>query len=93
MQECTYETEDSAAEAAQFFDNAGIRTDKIGKRKLRSFHKGTAKELKSKLREAYDIAMSAGLADMVRQLRIGRNDSCPCGSGAKFKKCCMWKCQ
>jgi SWIM/SEC-C metal-binding protein len=21
-------------------------------------------------------------------LRIGRNDSCPCGSGKKFKKCC-----
>lgn len=22
--------------------------------------------------------------------RIGRNDPCPCGSGKKFKKCCMW---
>lgn len=22
------------------------------------------------------------------QLRIGRNDSCPCGSGKKYKKCC-----
>jgi uncharacterized protein YecA (UPF0149 family) len=21
--------------------------------------------------------------------RIGRNDPCPCGSGAKFKKCCL----
>ena len=21
--------------------------------------------------------------------RIGRNDKCPCGSGRKFKKCCM----
>ena len=29
----------------------------------------------------------------VRELRIianiGRNDSCPCGSGRKFKKCCL----
>lgn len=21
--------------------------------------------------------------------KIGRNDSCPCGSGLKYKKCCM----
>jgi len=21
--------------------------------------------------------------------RIGRNEKCPCGSGKKFKKCCM----
>jgi uncharacterized protein YecA (UPF0149 family) len=24
-----------------------------------------------------------------RPNRIGRNDSCPCGSGKKFKHCCM----
>ena len=23
--------------------------------------------------------------------RIGRNDPCPCGSGRKYKKCCMQK--
>ncbi|MGD8833823.1 MAG: type I methionyl aminopeptidase [Desulfobacteraceae bacterium] len=26
-----------------------------------------------------------------RRLKIGRNDPCPCGSGKKFKKCCMGK--
>jgi hypothetical protein len=26
-----------------------------------------------------------------RDKRIGRNDSCPCGSGKKFKKCCYGK--
>lgn len=26
---------------------------------------------------------------MVREVRIGRNDPCPCGSGKKFKKCCL----
>ena len=26
-----------------------------------------------------------------RQQRVGRNDPCPCGSGKKFKKCCMRK--
>ncbi len=24
-------------------------------------------------------------------LRVGRNDPCPCGSGKKYKKCCMLK--
>jgi uncharacterized protein YecA (UPF0149 family) len=23
------------------------------------------------------------------QAKIGRNDPCPCGSGLKFKKCCL----
>jgi uncharacterized protein YecA (UPF0149 family) len=23
--------------------------------------------------------------------RVGRNDICPCGSGKKFKKCCLFK--
>jgi len=28
----------------------------------------------------------------VRKLpKVGRNDACPCGSGKKFKKCCMDK--
>lgn len=41
----------------------------------------------------------ANLADLERalipppvappQLRVGRNDSCPCGSGRKFKRCCV----
>ena len=22
-------------------------------------------------------------------LRVGRNDECPCGSGLRYKKCCM----
>ena len=25
-------------------------------------------------------------------LKVGRNDPCPCGSGRKFKKCCLGKC-
>lgn len=23
--------------------------------------------------------------------KVGRNEPCPCGSGDKFKKCCLWK--
>ncbi len=26
---------------------------------------------------------------LVRRIKIGRNHACPCGSGKKFKKCCI----
>ncbi len=28
---------------------------------------------------------------IIREVRVGRNDPCPCGSGMKFKKCCLGK--
>jgi hypothetical protein len=28
---------------------------------------------------------------MIMKNKIGRNDPCPCGSGKKFKKCCIAK--
>jgi uncharacterized small protein (DUF1192 family) len=31
----------------------------------------------------------AGLSPPSKSIRVGRNDPCPCGSGQKFKKCCM----
>lgn len=34
------------------------------------------------------LAMHAG-APVPATLHIGRNDPCPCGSGKKFKKCCL----
>ena len=27
----------------------------------------------------------------VKVVKVGRNEPCPCGSGDKFKKCCLWK--
>lgn len=32
-------------------------------------------------------------ASLVRRTKIGRNASCPCGSGRKFKKCCIDRAQ
>lgn len=29
--------------------------------------------------------------NMTTRQKIGRNDPCPCGSGKKFKKCCLGK--
>lgn len=26
-----------------------------------------------------------------RPARVKRNEPCPCGSGRKFKKCCLWE--
>ena len=28
---------------------------------------------------------------IIRQQRVGRNDACPCGSGRRYKRCCMGK--
>lgn len=25
----------------------------------------------------------------VRSIKVGRNEPCPCGSGKKFKRCCL----
>lgn len=29
--------------------------------------------------------------EQIARGRIGRNETCPCGSGKKFKKCCYYK--
>jgi hypothetical protein len=38
-----------------------------------------------------DFAQLYGVTkeDGVRRQKIGRNDPCPCGSGKKYKKCCL----
>lgn len=28
---------------------------------------------------------------MTSEVKVGRNDPCPCGSGKKYKKCCIGK--
>ncbi|WKN32969.1 zinc-dependent peptidase [Porifericola rhodea] len=47
-------------------------------------------ELYKTLRKVYHQDMSRRLKKPFRKAkRIGRNDPCPCGSGDKFKHCCM----
>ncbi len=42
------------------------------------------------LRDGYADASSGKPRPVVRAgSKIGRNDPCPCGSGKKYKKCCM----
>ncbi len=38
---------------------------------------------------AAGFAGGAEAEPLVRQIRVGRNAPCPCGSGKKFKKCCL----
>lgn len=46
--------------------------------------------------EIRHYAISSGLAEdgllksnLQRKNKVGRNEPCPCGSGKKYKKCCM----
>ena len=34
---------------------------------------------------------STKIGDTVKKYKINRNDKCPCGSGLKFKNCCINK--
>lgn len=45
--------------------------------------------LRSTLSQLHARAIARPGIREVRQRVIGRNDPCPCGSGAKFKKCCL----
>lgn len=41
--------------------------------------------------EPEELFYSGSLPYIKQEKKIGRNDSCPCGSGKKYKKCCMEK--
>lgn len=41
-------------------------------------------EQKSAIKKEYNKTKT-----VVKERKIGRNDSCPCGSGKKYKQCCM----
>jgi uncharacterized protein YecA (UPF0149 family) len=41
---------------------------------------------------AFDLPpLSQPLSILGKTAEAGRNDKCPCGSGKKFKKCCLGK--
>lgn len=42
--------------------------------------------------DTQDISLDlekSGLQPIIKEKKIGRNEPCPCGSGKKYKKCCM----
>lgn len=37
----------------------------------------------------FNVTNGSGLNSITKKTKIGRNDPCPCGSGKKYKKCCL----
>ena len=74
----------------------GTTSDELG-RLWKAFQKEPKlkKRLKSRQKEMKiigpEIAALRLTKDFKSQKKIGRNDPCPCGSGKKFKKCCLNK--
>ncbi|MCP3681615.1 MAG: hypothetical protein GY861_02900 [bacterium] len=52
----------------------------------------TTKKIQQKMNKELDELVELGAEiKTVKRVKIGRNESCPCGSGNKFKKCCIFK--
>lgn len=49
----------------------------------------TQTELEERFRAYQRSRMEAALTDSLTGETVGRNEPCPCGSGKKYKKCCM----
>jgi preprotein translocase subunit SecA len=53
----------------------------------------SAGEMARQQRAAIDASRGEVVIETIRNRgqRVGRNDPCPCGSGKKYKNCCMRK--
>lgn len=45
-----------------------------------------SEEKRKEIKKSYNVSMTVRVEN-----KVGRNDPCPCGSGKKFKKCCIDK--
>jgi broad specificity phosphatase PhoE len=52
-------------------------------------HNISRAELNRRMEEFKKTGRQMALADDFAVSRVGRNDPCPCGSGKKYKKCCL----
>lgn len=60
--------------------------------KVLEFYKAiTEAKVREKADRAKQNYLTKGYTFVRRVEKIGRNDPCPCGSGKKFKKCCLIK--
>ena len=62
-----------------------------GKKFQEFFQAPSDMELKAKMDARLGELQSKGHTLVRRVPKIGRNQKCPCGSGKKFKKCCIDK--
>ena len=51
----------------------------------------TREELEKRLHSYQESRRQMAVADQLTTGKIGRNEPCPCGSGKKYKKCCLSK--
>lgn len=59
---------------------------------LQEYYTGqTEEETVGKMERRLQALQRKGHTLVRRVPKIGRNDRCPCGSGRKFKKCCISK--
>jgi len=59
-------------------------------RMVRDFFGGqTYEEVEYKMNARCDEIRERGPVHTIHRVKIGRNAPCPCGSGKKFKKCCI----
>lgn len=49
----------------------------------------THEEMSGKLQALHGRDMNNPNISRITQTKVGRNQPCPCGSGVKFKKCCL----
>ncbi len=63
----------------------GIQLGELAKKNSRSFLKLLPKKRTTIQKTA---AEKKAEKKMATEVRVGRNDPCPCGSGKKYKKCC-----
>lgn len=57
---------------------------------LQLFYRGDKTDI-GKMIAAMDEDVPEDAEVVCRRVRVGRNTPCPCGSGKKFKKCCIFK--
>ncbi len=74
--------------------NGRIYTPEQQKQMAELLGKGGSWEAMSKLQAKFDslkeMTVNPTPVQMARKPpKVGRNEPCPCGSGRKFKKCCL----
>ena len=71
-------------------DMAEETARRLGKLRQEYFVDKTDEAVAAQMDERLTELESKG-ETLVRRVKIGRNDPCPCNSGRKFKKCCIHK--
>ena len=68
----------------------GKEYDERRLRRWQELNKVAAKGSKTETKSESDD-MATVKVPPVRSNKVGRNEPCPCGSGKKYKKCCLLK--